>query len=96
VLAVFGERGIKGLLVEGGGRASAGFLRKGLVDKMTFFYAPKILGSDGVPAVGPLGLERVADAGCYGVSSIETFGDDFAVTLYPKDRLEEDDVHRAG
>lgn len=95
VMAALGERGIKGVLVEGGGRAAARFLKKGLVDKLTFFYAPKLLGAEGVPAVGPLGLEKVADAGRYEVSSVETFGDDLAVTLYPKDRREEDDVHRA-
>ena len=95
VLEALGERGVKGVLVEGGGTVAAKFLKKGLVDKLTFFYAPKLLGSEGVPAIGPLGLERVMDAERYEVSSVETLGDDFVVTLYPKDRREENDVHRA-
>jgi diaminohydroxyphosphoribosylaminopyrimidine deaminase / 5-amino-6-(5-phosphoribosylamino)uracil reductase len=44
------------LLVEGGSRVAASFLKAGLVDKAAFFYAPRLIGGDGVPAIGELGI----------------------------------------
>ncbi len=39
-----GRRGITSLLVEGGGEVCASFLEKRLVQRVAFFYAPKVLG----------------------------------------------------
>lgn len=39
------DLGVTGLLVEGGAKTSASFLRSGLVDRIELFVAPKILGS---------------------------------------------------
>jgi diaminohydroxyphosphoribosylaminopyrimidine deaminase/5-amino-6-(5-phosphoribosylamino)uracil reductase len=47
------------LLVEGGARVAASFLKAGLVDKVAFFYAPRLIGSDGVPAIGNLGIDEL-------------------------------------
>jgi diaminohydroxyphosphoribosylaminopyrimidine deaminase / 5-amino-6-(5-phosphoribosylamino)uracil reductase len=47
------------LLVEGGSRVAASFLKAGLVDKAAFFYAPRLIGGDGVPAVGDLGISAL-------------------------------------
>ena len=45
-----GQMGITSLLIEGGATVSASALKAGIVDKICFFYAPKILGGDdGVP-----------------------------------------------
>lgn len=45
-----GEMGITSLLIEGGSAVSTSALHAGIVDKVYFFYAPKILGGDdGVP-----------------------------------------------
>jgi diaminohydroxyphosphoribosylaminopyrimidine deaminase/5-amino-6-(5-phosphoribosylamino)uracil reductase len=44
------EKGVTSILVEGGGGLIGSALRTGIVDKIHFFYAPKILGGDdGVP-----------------------------------------------
>ncbi|MCL4246066.1 MAG: bifunctional diaminohydroxyphosphoribosylaminopyrimidine deaminase/5-amino-6-(5-phosphoribosylamino)uracil reductase RibD, partial [Candidatus Dadabacteria bacterium] len=43
-----GRNEIVSVLVEGGGKAAASALKAGIVDKIAFFYAPKILGGDGV------------------------------------------------
>jgi diaminohydroxyphosphoribosylaminopyrimidine deaminase/5-amino-6-(5-phosphoribosylamino)uracil reductase len=93
VLEELGGRGIKGLLVEGGGETATRFVRKGLADKLTLFYAPKLLGSEGVPMIGALRATRVAEALQFSVSEVEKVGDDVAVTLYPG--TEEERVHRA-
>lgn len=47
---LLGERGVTSILVEGGGGIIGSAFRSGIVDKIYFFYAPKILGGDdGVP-----------------------------------------------
>jgi diaminohydroxyphosphoribosylaminopyrimidine deaminase/5-amino-6-(5-phosphoribosylamino)uracil reductase len=57
-----GRRGITSLLVEGGGTVAGEAVRAGVVDRLVLFLAPALLGGDGVPALGPLGLSRVRDA----------------------------------
>jgi diaminohydroxyphosphoribosylaminopyrimidine deaminase/5-amino-6-(5-phosphoribosylamino)uracil reductase len=54
--------GIASLMIEGGGRLAASFIRDGLVDRIEWFRAPILLGGDGLPGLGPLGLEKVVDA----------------------------------
>lgn len=43
-----GERGVRALLLEGGGRVAASFLRAGTVERMHLIYAPAVFGSEGV------------------------------------------------
>ncbi len=93
VLDRLGGRGIKGLLLEGGGETATRFVRAGLADKLTLFYAPKLLGSEGVPMIGALRATKVAESLQFWVSEVGKVGDDVAVTLYPGD--EEERVHRA-
>jgi len=54
--------GVNDLLVEGGGGLAAALLRSGLVDRMHFFVAPLLIGADGRPVLGELGVERLARA----------------------------------
>ena len=61
VLQALYERGIRSLLVEGGGAVYTSFLRSGHFDRLTVFVAPLLIG-DGVAAVGDLGIERIAGA----------------------------------
>jgi diaminohydroxyphosphoribosylaminopyrimidine deaminase/5-amino-6-(5-phosphoribosylamino)uracil reductase len=94
VLQELGRRDIRGLLVEGGGETATRFVVRGLADKLTLFYAPKLVGSEGVPMIGALRVTKMAEALRFSVSKVETIGEDVAVTLYPT--REEDRVHRAG
>jgi len=57
-----GARGLTTLLIEGGGTVAAEALRARTVDRLILFLAPELLGGEGVPAIGPLGLSRIADA----------------------------------
>ena len=50
------------LLVEGGGKLAASFLRLGLVNKVVMIYTPNIIGAQGVAAVGELGISELKDA----------------------------------
>lgn len=45
-----GERDVRTILCEGGGRLGAALLRAGLVDRLHLFVAPSMLGVQGVPA----------------------------------------------
>jgi len=94
VLTELGGRGVRGVLVEGGGETATGFVEEGLADKLTLFYAPRLIGSEGVPMIGALRATRMAESLRFRVSEVEKVGEDVAVTLYPA-RGEEGRVHRA-
>ncbi|QIN82926.1 bifunctional diaminohydroxyphosphoribosylaminopyrimidine deaminase/5-amino-6-(5-phosphoribosylamino)uracil reductase RibD [Rubrobacter tropicus] len=95
ILDELGRRGVKGVLVEGGGETATGFVERGLADKLTLFYAPKLMGSEGVPMIGTLRATKMAEALRFRVSGVEAVGEDVAVTLYPARSEEEKRVHRA-
>lgn len=55
LLERLGEEGIGSVLVEGGGRVAASFLRSGTVERMQLLYAPVLFGAEGVQGFpGPL------------------------------------------
>ena len=96
VLNTLARRGIRGILVEGGGETATGFVRRRLADKLTIFYAPKLIGSEGVPMIGALRATKMVESLRFSVSEVERFGGDVAVTLYPAPVAKEERVHRAG
>ena len=51
VLAALFEREVRAVLVEGGGEVHASFLEAGVVDRVTLFVAPLLLGGRTAPAV---------------------------------------------
>ncbi len=57
-----GRLGLNEVLVEGGGGLAAALLRAGLVDRLYLFAAPLLIGGDGRALLGPLGVDRLADA----------------------------------
>jgi len=88
VAAVLGElhrRRIQGLLVEGGANVAGAFLRAGLVDKVSFFVAPLILGGDALGAVGGAGALTVGEAVKLHEVVITRHGRDVEITGYTED-----------
>ena len=69
VLESLGGDSINSLIVEGGGRVAGSSLQAGVIQRIHFYYGPKILGSAGIPAVGELQVDRLADA--FAVSSLK-------------------------
>ncbi len=55
------EEGFGLILCEGGGSLAASLLRNHLVDRLSIFSAPAILGSRGFPLLGDAGIESIAD-----------------------------------
>ena len=78
-----GEMGVASILIEGGSRVIASALRDEIVDKVLFFYAPKILGGDdGKPICSGSGPERIDGCLPVGNLTITRFDDDFMVEGY--------------
>jgi diaminohydroxyphosphoribosylaminopyrimidine deaminase / 5-amino-6-(5-phosphoribosylamino)uracil reductase len=75
-LAALGDRGITRLLIEGGARLAAALLNARLVDRLAWFQAPLLIGGDGVPAVGALGIAALAEAPAFERISTEAIGAD--------------------
>lgn len=61
MLCALAAKGLTRVLCEGGGRLAASLLRAGLVDELVWMTAGGAIGAEGAPAVGPLGLDRLAD-----------------------------------
>jgi len=71
-------RGVTRVLCEGGGRVAASLLRAGLVDRLARFTGALAIGAEGVPAVGGMGLSRLAGAPRMVLLASEACGDGVA------------------
>jgi diaminohydroxyphosphoribosylaminopyrimidine deaminase / 5-amino-6-(5-phosphoribosylamino)uracil reductase len=80
-LQELGQRGVTRVLVEGGAGLAAALLRAGLVDRLAWFRAPRVMGGDGIPAVSPFGLERLVDTPSFARTGVEIMGEDVLETF---------------
>lgn len=62
VLAQLGEAGLTRVFCEGGSALAASLLAADLVDELVGFTAGLTIGGDGLPAIGALGLDKLAFA----------------------------------
>ena len=81
VLAELGRRSIQSVLVEGGGKVAGSFLEAGLVNKATFFIAPKIVG--GSCSLDWTGVEHMSEALELERITVTRRGRDIEVAGYP-------------
>ena len=85
VLKELGGRSLQSVLVEGGATIAGDFVDARLVNKVTFFIAPKIIGGAEAPsAVGGRGAELMADALQLERTTVFQRGDDIELTGYPR------------
>jgi diaminohydroxyphosphoribosylaminopyrimidine deaminase/5-amino-6-(5-phosphoribosylamino)uracil reductase len=85
ILDELGKRSIQSVLVEGGANVAGRFLEAGLVNKVSFFIAPTIIGGHDAPtAVGGKGAETLGDALEVHDVEITPRGRDIEVAGYPK------------
>jgi diaminohydroxyphosphoribosylaminopyrimidine deaminase/5-amino-6-(5-phosphoribosylamino)uracil reductase len=88
VLETLGRRSIQSVLVEGGRTVAGAFIDAGLVNKVTFFIAPKIIGGADAPnAIAGRGVERMTDALELERVAVVQRGRDIEVTGYPPGQL---------
>ncbi len=84
LLEELARRGVASLQVEGGPELTRALWEGGMVDKMVFYFAPKIIG--GCNAPGPLGGSGISfmdEAGAVMIDSVVEMGTDFKVVAYP-------------
>jgi diaminohydroxyphosphoribosylaminopyrimidine deaminase/5-amino-6-(5-phosphoribosylamino)uracil reductase len=82
VLKKIAEREMMSVMIEGGAITAGRALAAKVVDKIAFFYAPKIVGGDGLPIVSSLGIEDMSQSRPVKNVEIETIGDDLLLTGY--------------
>ena len=82
-----GSMQIGSLLIEGGGTVIGSAFAAGIVDKICFFYAPKVLGGDdGIPMCRGTGPERMQDSLAIHDLSVFRFDTDVMLQGYLKPR----------
>jgi diaminohydroxyphosphoribosylaminopyrimidine deaminase / 5-amino-6-(5-phosphoribosylamino)uracil reductase len=62
VLSQLYEENILSVMVEGGAKIFAGFLKARLCDKLHAFVAPKFVGADGLSGIGALGFTHIDES----------------------------------
>jgi len=78
-----GSMGITSVLIEGGGAVIGSALSARIVDKIAFFYAPKLLGGhDGVPMCGGRGPALIDDCVAVKHMQMRAVGEDIMVEGY--------------
>ena len=84
ILGQLGQLKVTSLMIEGGARVATSALRAKAVQKINFFYGPQIIGSGGRPGIEDLGIDRLKQAGRWGIHRIRHFPPDFMVEGYPE------------
>jgi diaminohydroxyphosphoribosylaminopyrimidine deaminase/5-amino-6-(5-phosphoribosylamino)uracil reductase len=79
-----GKLGIHSLLLEGGSRLAGEALNEGLIDECVFFYAPKVVGSDGFSPFAITGTVDMAHSIMFRDLSMRRVGTDIMVTAHPE------------
>ena len=74
--------GIVSVMIEGGATTAAWALKEKAVDKILFFYAPKILGGDALGMIDRLEIKRVSQAIRLHRLEVQESGDDVLVSGY--------------
>jgi diaminohydroxyphosphoribosylaminopyrimidine deaminase/5-amino-6-(5-phosphoribosylamino)uracil reductase len=86
LLRLLAELEIISVLIEGGAMINWAALHSNIVDKVFFYYAPKILaGSGSVPFATASGFRRMSEAAYVKSISLHRFGEDFTVEGYLRD-----------
>ena len=73
---LLGSEGLTRVYCEGGGTLAAALLAADLVDELQVFSAGKLIGAEGQPGVGALGLSRLAEAPRFEPLGVENLGPD--------------------
>ncbi len=85
ILKELADRSLQSVLIEGGAGVAGQFVDAGLVNKVTFFVAPKIVGGVAAPsAIGGTGVEKMAEALELERVEVVQRGKDLEITGYPR------------
>jgi len=84
LLKKLGRMGLLSVMIEGGAITAGWALKEDIADKVLFFYAPKIIGGEGIPMISALGIKKTSHARKIKDIEIKRFGKDFLVSGYLK------------
>ena len=88
LMEAFGKLEITSVLIEGGSKINTSALKAGIVDKVLFFYSPRIIGGKKAPLiVGGEGVSKVEDSLLLHKIKTQMFGDDVMIEGYLKNRF---------
>lgn len=76
VMRALGDAGLTRIFCEGGGQFAASLLDAGMVDEMVGFTAGMALGAEGQPALGAMGIDRLAEAPRFRLVETRAIGGD--------------------
>ena len=82
LLRKLSRAGITSVMIEGGAITASRAISEGIVDKVLCFCAPKLIGGEGLPMIGDLGVTRMSDCPQLRITDIERLGEDVLVTAY--------------
>ncbi|WP_373296504.1 bifunctional diaminohydroxyphosphoribosylaminopyrimidine deaminase/5-amino-6-(5-phosphoribosylamino)uracil reductase RibD [Tateyamaria omphalii] len=80
ILQQLGGHGFTRVFCEGGGALSASLIEADLVDELVGFTAGIVIGAEGLPNIGALGVETLAAAQRYALKSVSPVGEDICHT----------------
>ena len=80
VLKLLADQGVTRLLVEGGAKIHAAFLRENLCDELLLYRAPTIIGNEGISVVNDMNIKKLADRHDFTLSSVQAIGSDILET----------------
>lgn len=82
LLTRLAKLGCLSVMIEGGAATAGSALRARVVDKVLFFYAPKIIGGEGREMIGLLGIRKVSQSKQLKGLELRRLGRDFLVSGY--------------
>jgi diaminohydroxyphosphoribosylaminopyrimidine deaminase/5-amino-6-(5-phosphoribosylamino)uracil reductase len=82
MMRAMGRRGWCKVMFEGGAHMAASALRAGVIDRVAFFIAPKLVGA-GLPAVEGVGTDRIRRAIALGALTVTKIGTDLLIEGRP-------------
>ena len=86
LLKRLGAMGLLSVMIEGGAITARRALKEKAVDKILFFYAPKIIGGDGRAMIEALGIKKMSHCRTIKNMAIQRFERDFLVSGYLSSR----------
>lgn len=83
IMGYLGQKGITSVLLEGGSTLNGAMLERGLINKLYWFIAPKMVGGSHAPGpVGGAGVELMSQALVLKDSQLTRLGEDYLITAY--------------
>ena len=73
--------GVTNIMVEGGAAIFTSFLKEKLVDRLNVVIAPKLIGSDGIPAIKELGISKMSDVEEWNFRTVKRMGEDVLLEI---------------